>query len=82
MPEHKLDPPVPVVARIVWEDDGEEFIETVAAGWTGSSSTFGCRIGGIGSRRCGSTRRTSSGGDCSTPTARILTGCGPFRKHD
>jgi hypothetical protein len=35
MPEHKLDPPVPVVARIVWEDDGEEFIETIAAGWSG-----------------------------------------------
>jgi hypothetical protein len=24
MPEHTLDPPVPVVARIVWEYDGEE----------------------------------------------------------
>jgi hypothetical protein len=35
MPGHTLDPPVPVVARIVWEDDGEEYIETVAAGWTG-----------------------------------------------
>jgi hypothetical protein len=31
-PEHRLDPPVPVVARIVWEDDGEEYIETEAAG--------------------------------------------------
>jgi hypothetical protein len=35
MPEHTLDPPVPVTARIVWEDDGEEYIETVAAGWSG-----------------------------------------------
>ena len=25
MPEHTLDPPVPVVARIVWEDDGEAY---------------------------------------------------------
>jgi hypothetical protein len=35
MPTHRLDPPVPVTARIVWEDDGEEFIETEAAGWSG-----------------------------------------------
>jgi hypothetical protein len=34
-PEHRLDPPVPVTARIVWEDDGEEYIETEAAGWSG-----------------------------------------------
>jgi hypothetical protein len=34
-PEHRLDPPVPVTARIVWEDDGEEHIETEAAGWSG-----------------------------------------------
>jgi hypothetical protein len=34
MPEHTLDPPVPVVARIVWEDDGEEYIDTDAAGWS------------------------------------------------
>ena len=27
--------PVPITARIVWTDDGEEFVETVAAGWTG-----------------------------------------------
>jgi hypothetical protein len=26
---------VQVVARIVWEDDGEEYIDTVAAGWSG-----------------------------------------------
>jgi hypothetical protein len=36
-PEHRLDPPVPITARIVWEDDGEEFIETVAAGWSGQN---------------------------------------------
>jgi hypothetical protein len=35
MPEHTLDPPVPVLARIVWEDDDEEFIDTGAAGWSG-----------------------------------------------
>jgi hypothetical protein len=34
MPEHTLDPPAPVVARILWEDDGEEYIETEAAGWS------------------------------------------------
>jgi hypothetical protein len=27
--------PVPIVARIVWEQDGEEQFETVALGWTG-----------------------------------------------
>jgi hypothetical protein len=35
MPEHTLDPPVPIVARIMWEEDGEEYIDTVAAGWGG-----------------------------------------------
>ena len=34
-PEHTLDPPVPVTARIVWEDDGEEYIDTEAGGWGG-----------------------------------------------
>jgi hypothetical protein len=34
-PEHTLDPPVPVTARIVWEHDGEEYIDTAAAGWSG-----------------------------------------------
>jgi hypothetical protein len=34
-PEHRLDPPVPVVARVVWEDDGEEYMETEAVGWSG-----------------------------------------------
>jgi hypothetical protein len=34
-PTHRLDPPVPVTARIVWEDDGEEYIDTEAAGWSG-----------------------------------------------
>jgi hypothetical protein len=35
VPEHRLDPLVPVTARIVWEDDGEEQFETVALGWIG-----------------------------------------------
>jgi hypothetical protein len=35
VPEHALDPPVPIVARIVWEADGEEYIDTVPAGWSG-----------------------------------------------
>jgi hypothetical protein len=29
--EHTFAEPVPIVARIVWADDGEEHIETVAA---------------------------------------------------
>jgi hypothetical protein len=37
MPEHRLNPPVPDVARIVWEDDGEEYIDAVAAGWSGKN---------------------------------------------
>jgi hypothetical protein len=32
MPQHTFGQPVPVVARIVWEHDGEERIETVALG--------------------------------------------------
>jgi hypothetical protein len=35
VPEHTFHQPVPVVARIVWERDGEEHIETEAAGWSG-----------------------------------------------
>jgi hypothetical protein len=34
-PEHTFHQPVPITARIVWADDGEEHIETVALGWTG-----------------------------------------------
>jgi hypothetical protein len=37
VPEHTFSQPVPITARIVWEQDGEEFIETVAAGWTGQN---------------------------------------------
>lgn len=35
VPAHRLDPPVPVTARIVWAVDGEEHIDTVALGWAG-----------------------------------------------
>ncbi|HET6918900.1 MAG TPA: hypothetical protein VFI46_05455 [Jiangellaceae bacterium] len=34
--QHRLDPPVPMTARIVRAEDGEEHIETVALGWAGS----------------------------------------------
>jgi hypothetical protein len=34
MPEHTFKTPVPVVARIVWERDGEEQLETEALGWS------------------------------------------------
>ncbi len=34
-PEHTFHQPVPNVARIVWEQDGEEHVDTVALGWTG-----------------------------------------------
>ncbi len=34
MPAHTFKTPVPVVARIVWEHDGEEQVETEALGWT------------------------------------------------
>jgi hypothetical protein len=34
VPEHTFGQPVPVVVRIVWADDGEGHIETVALGWT------------------------------------------------
>jgi hypothetical protein len=58
MPEHGLDPPVPVTARIVWADDGEEYIETVAAGWSGQTCTCGYRTGGTALPRCGLTPAT------------------------
>ena len=35
MPRHTFSSPVPVVVRIVWERDGEEYIQTVALAWTG-----------------------------------------------
>jgi hypothetical protein len=35
-PEHHCQPPVPVRARIIWDDTGEQlWIQTVAVGWTG-----------------------------------------------
>jgi hypothetical protein len=37
VPEHTLDPPVPIVADIVWEHDGEVQLETKALGWTGQN---------------------------------------------
>ncbi len=35
VPDHTFNQPVPIVARIVWEQEGEEHIDTVALGWTG-----------------------------------------------
>lgn len=34
-PLHRCEPPIPVWARLVWEHDGEERIETVAISWHG-----------------------------------------------
>jgi hypothetical protein len=34
-PEHTFHQPVPITARVVWADDGEEHLDTVALGWTG-----------------------------------------------
>ncbi len=34
-PEHRCDPPVPVTARVQWERDGAEPVDTVALGWSG-----------------------------------------------
>jgi hypothetical protein len=34
VPEHTFNQPVPIVARIVWANDGEEHVETEALGWT------------------------------------------------
>jgi hypothetical protein len=28
---------VPIAARVVWETDGEEHVDTVALGWTGQA---------------------------------------------
>jgi hypothetical protein len=35
VPTHRLEPPVPISARVLWDRDGEEWIETEALGWTG-----------------------------------------------
>jgi hypothetical protein len=35
VPAENVAEPIPVIAWVVWEDDGEEFIETEAAGWSG-----------------------------------------------
>ena len=35
MQENRLDPPVPITARIAWADGGVENVDTVALGWTG-----------------------------------------------
>ena len=35
IPEHTFKQPVPIIARVVWADDGEEHVDTVALGWTG-----------------------------------------------
>ena len=35
-PEHSLWPHVPILARVVWADNGqEEWLETTAMGWAG-----------------------------------------------
>jgi hypothetical protein len=31
---------VPIVARIVWADDGEAWIDTVALGWSGGGLVY------------------------------------------
>jgi hypothetical protein len=43
-----LSQPVPITARVLWADDGEEHLDTVALGWTGGTCTCGCRTGGTG----------------------------------
>jgi hypothetical protein len=37
VPQHTLSPPMPIVARVVWEVDGEEHVDTVVLGWTGQA---------------------------------------------
>jgi hypothetical protein len=37
VPEHTFHQSVPITARIVWADDGEEHIETEALGWSGQN---------------------------------------------
>ena len=37
VPEHLLNPPVPVTVWVVWETDGEEQVATEALGWSGQS---------------------------------------------
>lgn len=32
--QRDAQPPIPVRARLVWEDDGVELVDTVADGWT------------------------------------------------
>jgi hypothetical protein len=61
-PEHTFHRPVPIVARVIWEDDGEEHLETVALGWAGRD-VYVRMTRGIACGRCGSTPPTSLGND-------------------
>jgi hypothetical protein len=58
VPEHKFNQPVPITARIVWELDGEEHIETVALGWTGRGRYVCMSDTRYQLRACGSTPPT------------------------
>jgi hypothetical protein len=53
VPEHIFHQPVPITARIVWADDGEEHLDTVALGWTGRDVYVRLPDRRTGSRRCG-----------------------------
>jgi hypothetical protein len=37
-PQQTFPQPVPIVARNVWADDGDEYPNTVALGWTGRNA--------------------------------------------
>ena len=45
-PEHTFHQPVPIIARIVWEDDGEERLETRRSDGRSEMCTCGCRTDG------------------------------------
>jgi hypothetical protein len=79
MPQHTFKTPVPVVARIEWEHDGEEHIETVAWAGPANTPTFAYQTRATGSPPCGSTPATLDAGSAASPlTARVAGGpCDP-----
>lgn len=37
-PDHECWPPIPITVRVVWSVDGEQWIKTMALGWTGRAA--------------------------------------------
>jgi hypothetical protein len=61
VPEHTFHRPVPIMAASCGPTTARSTSRPLPPAGAGRTCTCECRIGGIGSRRCGSTRQTSPG---------------------